>query len=322
MGRRAARPRPGGAVSPGPDARALLHGRPVRRVAGTDAGDGRRRRHDPGRARRRPRRGGRSDPLGRERVRHPRLGHGLARRRAHPHPRRARASASAGWRPPRSGRGSPATCTTRPATRSTSSSSRPALGRLLAGPRSRRRPRRDRDDRGGRARDRRRDRPDRARAARGRHDGRRSSRRPGSPRSRRSSSAPRPRAWTSTVDVRGDRPRRCRAGVDRAALPDPAGGAHERRPSRRRRAATWKSRSARARSSSPSRTRSAPRPLDARGDGHGLIGMRERAALLGGDGSRPALRDGRFSVHAELPYAAGTAMTPARPRRSSSTTTT
>ncbi len=38
------------------------------------------------------------------------------------------------------------------------------------------------------------------------------------------------------------------------------------------------------------------------GSGHGLVGMRERAALLGGtlDAGRV---DGRFAVRAELPYA-------------------
>jgi signal transduction histidine kinase len=36
-------------------------------------------------------------------------------------------------------------------------------------------------------------------------------------------------------------------------------------------------------------------------DGHGLIGMRERAALLGGS-LHAGVRDGRFDVHARLPF--------------------
>ena len=42
---------------------------------------------------------------------------------------------------------------------------------------------------------------------------------------------------------------------------------------------------------------------DTRG-GHGLVGMRERAALLGGTFDAGA-HDGRFHVHARLPLAAG-----------------
>ena len=56
------------------------------------------------------------------------------------------------------------------------------------------------------------------------------------------------------------------------------------------------------RSSSPSPTRwvaTAP----ARGDGHGLTGMRERASLLGGR-LEAGLRDGRYRVHAQLPLGA------------------
>jgi signal transduction histidine kinase len=39
----------------------------------------------------------------------------------------------------------------------------------------------------------------------------------------------------------------------------------------------------------------------ARADGHGIVGMRERAALLGGSLEAGA-SDGRFRVRANLPY--------------------
>jgi signal transduction histidine kinase len=42
------------------------------------------------------------------------------------------------------------------------------------------------------------------------------------------------------------------------------------------------------------------RDRSARGDGHGLTGMRERASLLGGR-LEAGLRDGRYRVHAQLP---------------------
>jgi signal transduction histidine kinase len=42
------------------------------------------------------------------------------------------------------------------------------------------------------------------------------------------------------------------------------------------------------------------RDRSARGDGHGVTGMRERASLLGGR-LEAGLRDGRFRVHAQLP---------------------
>jgi signal transduction histidine kinase len=42
------------------------------------------------------------------------------------------------------------------------------------------------------------------------------------------------------------------------------------------------------------------RPAQARGGGHGIIGMRERAALLGGR-LETGVRDGRFELHAHLP---------------------
>jgi signal transduction histidine kinase len=41
-------------------------------------------------------------------------------------------------------------------------------------------------------------------------------------------------------------------------------------------------------------------PDRARREGHGLIGMRERAALLGGS-LETTDRDGRFRLHARLP---------------------
>jgi signal transduction histidine kinase len=50
------------------------------------------------------------------------------------------------------------------------------------------------------------------------------------------------------------------------------------------------------------RDRTAP----ANGGGHGLVGMRERAALLGGSLEAGA-RDGQFRLHARLPFAAGRA---------------
>jgi signal transduction histidine kinase len=45
------------------------------------------------------------------------------------------------------------------------------------------------------------------------------------------------------------------------------------------------------------------RDRSARGDGHGVTGMRERASLLGGR-LEAGLRDGRFRVHAQLPLGA------------------
>jgi signal transduction histidine kinase len=45
------------------------------------------------------------------------------------------------------------------------------------------------------------------------------------------------------------------------------------------------------------------RDRSARGDGHGVTGMRERASLLGG-GLEAGLRDGRYRVHAHLPLRA------------------
>ena len=42
------------------------------------------------------------------------------------------------------------------------------------------------------------------------------------------------------------------------------------------------------------------RPAQARGGGHGIIGMRERAALLGGT-LDAGVRDGRFQLRAHLP---------------------
>ena len=44
------------------------------------------------------------------------------------------------------------------------------------------------------------------------------------------------------------------------------------------------------------------RPDRATGGGHGIIGMRERATLLGGTLEAGA-RDGRFELHAHLPVA-------------------
>jgi signal transduction histidine kinase len=41
--------------------------------------------------------------------------------------------------------------------------------------------------------------------------------------------------------------------------------------------------------------------LDVHGAGHGLVGMRERVAMLGGELSAGYLSDGGFSVHARLP---------------------
>jgi signal transduction histidine kinase len=38
----------------------------------------------------------------------------------------------------------------------------------------------------------------------------------------------------------------------------------------------------------------------ARGEGHGIIGMRERAALLGGT-LQAGVHEGRFEIHARLP---------------------
>ncbi|MEV4558833.1 histidine kinase [Kitasatospora sp. NPDC049285] len=51
-----------------------------------------------------------------------------------------------------------------------------------------------------------------------------------------------------------------------------------------------------------------PTPLP--GGGHGLVGLRERAALLGGTFTAAPTRDGGFSVHAELPATAERAAQP------------
>ena len=167
------------------------------------------------------------DPLRRRRLgrrlgaRRPRPPAARAARRARaaPSERSGTRSASAGSRRPRSARGSPATCTTRPDTRSTSSSSRQGAARLLrsrdpaavAGGAG--------DDRGGRARDARRDRP--ARGALREDDGprserqRRASARPRRP-GRRSSTATAPRAWRSSSPLTVTR-RPLAPGVDQAA---------------------------------------------------------------------------------------------------------
>ncbi|MFB7662751.1 sensor histidine kinase [Kitasatospora sp. NPDC056138] len=46
-----------------------------------------------------------------------------------------------------------------------------------------------------------------------------------------------------------------------------------------------------------------PGPMPLPGGGHGLVGLRERAQLLGGSFSATATADGGFTVHAELPAA-------------------
>jgi signal transduction histidine kinase len=48
------------------------------------------------------------------------------------------------------------------------------------------------------------------------------------------------------------------------------------------------------------------RPLPYNGDGHGLVGMRERAVALGGRLSAGPQPDGGFEVHAVLPLSGGT----------------
>ena len=98
------------------------------------------------------------------------------------------------------------------------------------------------------------------------------------------------------------------AGRRQRRLPDPAGGAHQRRPPRRGHAPRSAVAFGRARSSSRSPTRcprGAARPV---GGGHGLIGMRERAAALGGS-LEAGMRDGPFRVHARLPLARARNMT-------------
>ncbi|MFJ3787782.1 sensor histidine kinase [Kitasatospora sp. NPDC090091] len=51
----------------------------------------------------------------------------------------------------------------------------------------------------------------------------------------------------------------------------------------------------------PGSTRSTATPPDSTGSGHGLMGMRERAALLGGEFSARATPEGGFTVTADLP---------------------
>ena len=151
---------------------------------------------------------------------------------------------SAGSRRRRSAPGSRATSTTRPVTRSTSSSSTPAprgcsasTTRRARGPRSRR-SRRSRARRSARSTAR----PNAARGSVAPASSATWSRRPASPRS--TSLAERHRAAGLDVGIhaRGDRAA-ARPGRRPGCVPDPPGGAHQRRPARRRQRRASRSRS-------------------------------------------------------------------------------
>ena len=104
-----------------------------------------------------------------------------------------------------------------------------------------------------------------------------------------------------SLDVRRGAPRAAPERRPRR-LPHPAGGAHQRRPPRRgsgRGARALRAGRARAERREPARRRADRRG----GNGHGVIGMRERADLLGGDLEAGA-QDGRYRVTARLPLPA------------------
>ena len=117
----------------------------------------------------------------------------------------------------------------------------------------------------------------------------------------RSPSATATRGLDVTTTVRGAR-RPLPPAVDQGRLPHPPGGAHERRPPWQRERADLHLAFA---DEALELTVANPvgRDRSARGDGHGLTGMRERAALLGGS-LEAARRDGRFQVRAQLPLGA------------------
>ena len=92
-----------------------------------------------------------------------------------------------------------------------------------------------------------------------------------------------------------------RSGSRPGGVPHPPGGADERGPSRRRtrrRRRDVRRRLARAHGEQPDT------PC-ARENGHGIVGMRERAALLGGTLDVSA-SNGTFRIHARLPYGGST----------------
>ena len=95
------------------------------------------------------------------------------------------------------------------------------------------------------------------------------------------------------------------AGVARVRLPDRAGIAVQRQPARprsRRSPCRWTTTPARSCCGWPTGPAGPPGPSgNEHGPGHGLTGMRERVALLGGSLSAGPAPDGGFVVSAVLP---------------------
>jgi signal transduction histidine kinase len=101
--------------------------------------------------------------------------------------------------------------------------------------------------------------------------------------------------------VRGER-RPLPQGVEQGAYRILQGGAHQRCPPRRwRRGGRRRLRCRCARTSVANGLRRGPAGSVA-GGGHGIVGMRERASMLGGSLEAGA-RNGRFQLHARLPLA-------------------
>ena len=162
-------------------------------------------------------------------------------------------------------------------------------------------------DRGRRAGDDRRDRPADPRPARRRRSARRRphDRAAGRPRRARDAGR-RHRAAGQAIEFRVDGPARGAGARGRpGGVPDPPGVADERRPPRQRpgRCRDRLRRDRAVAAASRTRRRSAA-AATAAADGHGVLGMRERAALLGGTIEAGRI-DAAFRVVARLPYVAG-----------------